>query len=649
MATAEQNLARFQEIANRGLQDQLSPDKRARFDEAMNRGLVTPSDPISAAGDIGSGIADIALSTATDLGEQAVQGISGLLARRLGASPQAQERVQEIAGETIPDVELGPEGQAIIDAIGQKYQDIAPEFVKEIVTDITSVLSGLSKRKGDEVQDVLQGTPLESFAPALATGVQILPDIAEAAATVATGGASAAALKGTAKGIEAAGEATGRALTPVIQEVAATGTDIFNRQSPAKQKIAQLIQEAPRAPEAAGFKLEGSAQPKSKLGRALGIGGPKVVDDIPAQEAIKQGFDKGVIATVKGASTPDKTAFRRMIQIADNIKKDALFGMRNRPSDVTGDLLMGRLKIVQNANRKAGAAIDRASTALEGVPIDVSEIGDLFIKDLKGMGINITRDAETGRLIPNFKGSDIEFAGGPKSTIRNIITRISDAAETGVDAKAVHDLKRLIDTEVTYGKSVKGLTAGPERALKDFRFSLNQAIRDISPDYANANIAYAETIEALSEFQRVAGNRMNLTGPNADKATGTLMRRLMGNAQSRITLLDAIDTIENAARKHGGDVSQLKIGGKVAKGLDSDLLTQVLFADELDSVFGPAARTSLQGQFDQTMKRTARAATSRGGAIDVGIDLAAGVVEKARGINEEGAMRAIRDLLKESK
>lgn len=41
MATAQENLARFQEIAKRGLQDRLDPDKRARFDEAVRRGLVS--------------------------------------------------------------------------------------------------------------------------------------------------------------------------------------------------------------------------------------------------------------------------------------------------------------------------------------------------------------------------------------------------------------------------------------------------------------------------------------------------------------------------------------------------------------------------------------------------------------------------------
>lgn len=45
MATPQENLARFQEIANRGLQDRLDPDKKARFDEAVRRGLIKFPQP----------------------------------------------------------------------------------------------------------------------------------------------------------------------------------------------------------------------------------------------------------------------------------------------------------------------------------------------------------------------------------------------------------------------------------------------------------------------------------------------------------------------------------------------------------------------------------------------------------------------------
>lgn len=59
MATPQENLARFQEIARRGLQDRLDPDKRARFDEAVRRGLIAvdqpPSEPVRTGRGIGAG------------------------------------------------------------------------------------------------------------------------------------------------------------------------------------------------------------------------------------------------------------------------------------------------------------------------------------------------------------------------------------------------------------------------------------------------------------------------------------------------------------------------------------------------------------------------------------------------------------------
>jgi hypothetical protein len=572
------------------------------------------------------GVAETGLAIGGAALGEAVGGAAGLLTTVATGDPQAGEAVLQSTQQALTYNPRTEEGQANLQAIADN----------ETIQTIGDTLASVEQTLGDAGFDVagpIGGAIAQAIPTAILEGLGLV-GVRRAAKTG----------KAVTRGIEAAGEATGKAVFPAAKEVADTATDLFNFQSPAKQKIATILQESPRAPDAAGFNLLEGGAPQSKLGKAIGIGGPKVVKDRIAQAAIKQGWDKGVIATIKGASNPDKAAFGRMMQVAENIKRDALFGMRNRPSDVTGDLLMSRLKVVRDANRKAGRAIDKASTSLKGKAVDVSEIGDSFISDLESMGITVGRD--TGKLIPDFKGSDIEFAGGPKSTIRNILSRMSDSSGKGFDAKSVHDMKRLIDTEVTYGKSVKGLTGGPERALKQFRANLNESIRDISPDYKAANTAYADTIGALDEFQRVAGNRMNLTGPNADKATGTLMRRLMGNAQSRITLLDAIDQIEDVARRHGGDVGQLKIGGKVAKGLDSDLLTQVLFADELDSILGPAARTSLQGQFDQTMKRAARASTTKGGAADAALDVAGEALEKARGINEEAAIKAMKDLIR---
>ena len=120
----------------------------------------------------------------------------------------------------------------------------------------------------------------------------------------------------------------------------------------------------------------------------------------------------------------------------------------------------------------------------------------------------------------------------------------------------------------------------------------------------------------------------------------------MSNAQSRVRLLDAIDDVESAVAKHGGS-DLIRIEGKTGKADNLQML--VLFADELDNVFGPAARTSLQGQFDQALQQGVRGATSKAGAVDVAASVVGKGVEKLRGINKPEAFKAIKELLKEQK
>ena len=73
-----------------------------------------------------------------------------------------------------------------------------------------------------------------------------------------------------------------------------------------------------------------------------------------------------------------------------------------------------------------------------------------------------------------------------------------------------------------------------------------------------------------------------MEGRNADKAFGVALRSLMSNRQGRANLMDAVDGIETTAKKYGG-------------AYEDDILTQMLFADELEAVFGGTARTSLKG------------------------------------------------------
>lgn len=143
--------------------------------------------------------------------------------------------------------------------------------------------------------------------------------------------------------------------------------------------------------------------------------------------------------------------------------------------------------------------------------------------------------------------------------------------------------EKFIDEQVTFGKTAEGLGGKTERVAKGLRRQFDQLLDSSFPAYDKVNTQYADTVQALDAFQKAAGSTIDLASENADKAVGTLSRRLMSNAQSRVRLLDAIEGLQSTASKYG-------------KTFDDDVVSQALFVDELERVFGPSARTSLQGE-----------------------------------------------------
>lgn len=355
----------------------------------------------------------------------------------------------------------------------------------------------------------------------------------------------------------------------------------------------------------------------------------KVKTDTKAVAAINQGFDKGVIQAVKQSSPTDKQQMLKMVNIAQIGRKNKLESVKSRPTDVVGDSLLGRYQEVYKQNRQAGGKLDSIAKSLKGQEVDYSPAVNQFAQDLKGMGISVDEN-----LNPIFRNSDIEGVAGAERAIKMIMTRMRDTKVP--DGFDVHRLKKFIDEQVTFGKRTEGLGGKTESVLKNLRRNLDETLDSRFPEYDQVNSVYSETIGALKAFQDAAGSKMNLQGPNANKAVGTLMRRLMSNAQSRVRLADSIRDLDT-------------IASKTAR-FDDDLMTQVLFADELDAVFGPVARTSLQGELSKASKATQALQTAEElssnpvsgmlrGALSIGD-------KKARALDEDAAFAAIRELLR---
>jgi hypothetical protein len=591
-----------------------------------------------------------------------IAGIAGALTPGLPEGAGADIARQTQAGAFQPQTAAGKAGLETLGDLVQRGVDI----VNIPLSGIGAILELVSGQGIDQAVETIKS--VQSRGVSKAAGLRTLeetgsPLAATAVETALAGGGELLALKGAGGAAVGAAQrgaaATGRAVTPAIQagrELATTGrqlaTEIFQRQSPTKQRIARLLKEGSRDVaragvtdvETAGFRLaapgqKAPAQP-TRLQEFLNVGGPRVEAVPAAQEAIKQGFDRGVIAPIQAATAADKTKMLKMVQIMERGKANKLFAAKNRPSDVAGDSLLDRVKSIRTANKSAGKDIDRIANGLRGQQVDLLEAVTGFGETLDNLGVQLASNGKGG-FTPNFELS--QLSPGDRGPIKEVIRQMNIRGAGGIDAFDAHKMKRIIDNNVTFGKVKTGISGDAERALKGFRTDLDNALDTQFPDYNAANVKYSETIGALDSIQDVAGRKMDLSGGNADKALGTLLRRTLSNAESRIRLIDSIDEIESVAKKHGG-TGQPRIEG-ASLGQD-DLLTQVLFVDELDAVFGPVARTSFQGQIDQALKQGVSAATTQAGAVDVAVGAAGKVAEKARGINEAGAFKAIKELLK---
>jgi hypothetical protein len=388
---------------------------------------------------------------------------------------------------------------------------------------------------------------------------------------------------------------------------------IFTEQSATKQKIAQKLAENPRDKKLVEFVVEGGRVAKS----------PQI------KEAIKQGFDEGVVATVKGASKRDKRKMQGMIDILKKGRADELFRSKFRPTDIPGQSMLERINFVKKVNRESGSAINKVAKSLKGQQVDISAPTQAFSNSLDELGIRLVDDGRGG-FKPNF--DDSVLGPGDRGPIKEVIRQMSRIGRKGPpDALSTHEMKRIIDRNVTFGQTKTGLSTDASDVLKDFRRGLDTALDEKFPEYNRVNTTFKETIDALDSFQKGAGGNVDLFGPNADKAVGTVLRRLLSNTQSRVTLIDAIDDLETVAKKTGGK-------------FEDDIMTQVMFADELANKFGPAARTSLAGETAKGVR--AAGDVARRGPVDLGIDVAAAGLEKARGINPENAIKSIEELLK---
>jgi len=548
----------------------------------------------------GSGIIEPAGAVASGVGRQILGGLTGLGYTSGTGDLEGGVRIIEDmqAGAFRPKTESGQRNLERLGDLMEMGVDVA-RIPLASIAGIGELITGQGMEQAQQTVQAVQDRGMkaagervleETGNPLLATLAETAPDIAMSIAGI--------------KGVRAAPEV--RITTPT------------------KTKIAEMIREGSNDPIVAKYKI--SEAPSKKIGNYITVGAKEIVDDSTAIKAIDAGFDEGVIAAVKGASKKDNAAMLRMVDLFEKGKKDARFGMVNRASDVAGDTLLDRFRFVHQANKNAGKQIKAVANAeLKGKRVNAYDAYSQLIDELDELNVGFADD-----MTPVFKGSQLEGMSGPQRAVRRIMSRINSVDPN--NAFELHNLKLFIDEIVSYGKTSEGLSGQAEIMLKNFRRNIDTVLDNSFPKYNRVNTTYADTISALDALQDVAGKKMNLIGPSADKAVGTLSRRLMSNAQSRVTLYDAIQELEAVAKKYGAQ-------------FDDDILTQVLFVDEIDRALGGAARTGFKGQIMQAMQANMPTSVS-GVATEAGKAVAKSVLKK-KVPDTDAQIKIIRQLLQD--
>lgn len=349
-----------------------------------------------------------------------------------------------------------------------------------------------------------------------------------------------------------------------------------------------------------------------------------LVSDPVAKEAIKQGFDEGGVAVIKSANGKDKQVILNMLDDVEKGMTDRKYAMTNHPSQRIADGTLERIKGIEQLNKAAGKEVGAVAKTLKGQPVDIEYVVQDFIDDLADTGVTF----KNGR--PVFSNADFQGVTPSETLIKRITQRASKVDMN--NAYEVHKLKQFIYDQLQSAK-FEGTKGNVERIVTKFASTLDDELDNTFPVYNEANTKFRLTREVQNKVEELFSKKFSSASPNAQRTLATYLRRLDANTVSSGRLLDLLDELD-------------KVNAAYGKSFNDDIFTQAVALQEIESVFPSAIRrNSFQGQITQGADK-AMSLKNSGGLVELGIKTGAAAYEKAQGINQEGALAALRSLVK---
>ena len=339
--------------------------------------------------------------------------------------------------------------------------------------------------------------------------------------------------------------------------------------------------------------LRGRALRKAELSKLLADDGHPITQKLQARdprlpladvaktdpsikEAAFNGVDEGQALFTKASSKADKLKMGKMLDIARKGQGNPV--AMERATDVAGESFVKRVGAVRNVLTKAGNQLDEvADTTLKGGHADFIEPLSNFNRELKNAGVSIGRG---GQL--NFKGSDFEAIPSAQKALQNGYQRLLDVGE---DALKAHRFKQFMYNTLDYAKSGEGITGNAERILKQAVGQTDEVLDNMFPAYNQANQLYGEAKNILTDTSKFVGKNL-LKGDFGSVKAGTALRALLSNRLVRSDQLQLLNNMEDLLAKQGYKTNE-------------SIVSQVVFADMMEDLFGTPAKTGFQGGIEK--------------------------------------------------
>lgn len=366
------------------------------------------------------------------------------------------------------------------------------------------------------------------------------------------------------------------------------------------------------------------------------VGTQTLEKDPVSIEALKQGFEPGLVQMVKTANPATRFNMLRMLGKMENLKTNLSGANENRPLNIVGDSLGKRLINLRDvANQRTKDLNNIVIKDLRGKQIDTNIVANRLSDALDKYDIVLKRDAD-GKIYADYDNSMIVKDPKSQKYINDVIDLLPQDV-TSIDAVTAHKIKRQFDALINYGSTeAGGLTDAGKNVMKDVRIGLNDSIRSVSPEYAAVNDDLTQLIGAFNSIQDAVGKKVNIFDPDMNARTlGQEMRTLITNYKRGPMLEQAIKQIDDASVKYGVKA-------------DDNLADLVMFANALDKQFGAAVRGGFQGTMDAAMERAGKMSRSDADVTLTGAAFEAGKagINKLRNINEQAAFKSLEDLIR---